>query len=172
MSTHFFEEIHKLNSRSFFNTSTRHQPGQRRRHNQFKHRCQTLYVNSKDASACRLRRRRPRCVAIYVPHIKTVNAKIAKISKFLSTGKTKQFYQTLIIQTSAILSNQSNQPKTNPPPNTHIYMPDSSQNRTDQNQPIFSPRRSASERTRNPITSMMSGRASAAIIERAIPAAG
>ncbi|WP_208620777.1 hypothetical protein, partial [Brucella rhizosphaerae] len=60
-------------------------------------------------------------VAIYVPHIKTVNAKIAKISKFLSTGKTQQFYQTLIIQTSAILSNQSKQPKTNPPPNTHIY---------------------------------------------------
>lgn len=74
----FFQEIHNLISRSSLNTSTKPKPGQRRRHNQFKHRCQTLYVNSKDASACRLRRRRPRCGAIYVPLIKTVNAKIAK----------------------------------------------------------------------------------------------
>src|SRR5690606_33858969 len=88
---------------SFFNTSTRQKPDQRRRHNQFKHHCQTLYVNSKDASACRLRRRRPRCVAIYVPLNKPVNAKITKYPNFLSTAKTKQFYQTLSKQTIPIL---------------------------------------------------------------------
>ncbi len=81
-----FQEIHSLTNRSFLNTSTKPKPGQRRRHNQFKHHCQSIYVNPKDASACRLRRRRPRCGAIYVPLIKTVNAKITKISNFLSTG--------------------------------------------------------------------------------------